>query len=107
MITFGGSPMSVAAPPIFDIMIWLRTYFFGFNPNPLVSSMIKGITIKTVVTLSRKADMMAVTNEKRIRILMGFPLVNSAILTAIIVNRPECFNTLTMIIMPNSSIMVS
>ena len=38
-------------------------------------TMTMGMTINTVVTLSRKAERTAVTREKKSRILSGLPLV--------------------------------
>jgi len=99
--------MRVAVPPILEIIAWLRTYFLGSNPRPLVNSIIIGIMIKTVVTLSRNADINAVTTEKRTSIFTGLPFVNSAIFTDTIENSPECFKILTMTIIPKRSMIVS
>ena len=82
MMMFGGSPIRVAVPPMFEITAWLMTKSLGSRPSPTVSSTTMGMMIRTVVTLSRKADNTAVTTEKRIRIFRGFPRVISAIFTS-------------------------
>ena len=74
---------------------------------PAVSSIMIGITIRTVVTLSRNAERIAVTMENRTRIFRGLPLVSSAILTDTMVKKPDFLRMATIVIMPSKSMMVS
>ena len=74
---------------------------------PRVSSMMMGTMIRTVVTLSRNAEMTAVTAQKRIMMRSGCPPVNLAMRTVIMAKKPVFFNTATIPIMPISSMMVS
>ncbi len=65
--------MSVAVPPIFDARVALMIKGVGLSPNSTAISIITGVRMSTVVTLSRNAEMSAVTSEKRIRIFTGSP----------------------------------
>lgn len=60
---FGGSPMSVAVPPILDANIIARTNFTGFTSNIRAIEMATGVTRNIMVTLSRKAEKNAVTKK--------------------------------------------
>jgi hypothetical protein len=107
MMMLGGSPIRVAVPPMLEMIAWLITYILGSRPMPAVSSMMIGMMIRTVVTLSRKADRTAVTMEKRIRIFKGLPWVSSAMRTETIEKKPDFRRMATMDIMPSSSMIVS
>ena len=57
---FGGSPMSVAVPPIFEARISGMRRTMGESPKTRAISMVTGAMRSIVVTLSRKAEAMAV-----------------------------------------------
>ena len=61
-----------------------------------------GAINNTVVTLSRKADPIAVTSNSKIMIRSGEPLARLAAQIATYSNTPVCRTTLTMIIIPRS-----
>ena len=56
MRMFGGSPMSVAVPPMFDVMISMITSGTGSMSSASASTKVIGTISSTVVTLSRNAD---------------------------------------------------
>ena len=104
---FGGSPIRVAVPPRLETIAWVMTYIRGFSPIPRVSSITMGTMMSTVVTLSKKADMVAVTMENSVNILRGLPPVNLAMRTLRIMKNPDLRNTATITIIPSSSMIVS
>ena len=61
---FGGSPMSVAVPPMFDAMICVRRYGMGSSFRIFVMLNVTGTMRSTVVTLSRKAEKTAVIRQR-------------------------------------------
>jgi len=60
IIIFGGSPISVAVPPILDASICDSKNGTGFSPKICVIVIVIGPISKTVVTLSSRADKTAV-----------------------------------------------
>ncbi len=56
----GGSPIRVAAPPMFEAMITGSRYTLGSSPSRAATPTAIGVTKITVVTLSRNADAMPV-----------------------------------------------
>ena len=76
IIIFGGSPISVAVPPMFDAKTSVKRNGIGSMSRVLVIAKVIGITRITVVTLSRKALIIAVNNPIAIRIKIGWPFVN-------------------------------
>ena len=75
MIIFGGSPINVAVPPIFDENISVSKYGKGSISSFLAIAKVIGKTSITVVTLSRNALVTAVNKPSAIKILIGCPFV--------------------------------
>ena len=73
IMMFGGSPISVAVPPMFAAMIVGRITRSGGAPTRWAAARTTGATKITVVTLSRKADAMAVNHHKRTIARTGRP----------------------------------
>lgn len=73
IIIFGGSPINVAVPPIFEKIISESKYGTGFTCKMRVIDKVTGTTRSTVVTLSKNAEPSAVSKESEIKILIGFP----------------------------------
>ena len=71
------------------------------------TSRVTGAINRTVVTLSRKADPIAVMSTSRIMIRSGEPLARLADQIAMYSNTPVWRTTLTMIIIPSSRKMTS
>ncbi len=102
MMMLGGSPISVAVPPMFDA----NASAIKNGAAPIASrshtSSVTGAISNTVVTLSNKADANAVTSTSRIMMRSGEPRARLAAQIAVYSNTPVCRSTLTMIIMPSS-----
>ena len=64
IIMFGGSPISVAVPPIFAIKISGTKKGIGFSSRVSVITKVTGTINKTVVTLSSSAEAKAVITQK-------------------------------------------
>ena len=103
IIMFGGSPISVAVPPMFDIMISTRRNGTGLMSSVLHSMIVIGPMSKTVVTLSRKAENTAVITANAIMMSHGLPLQAFADLMATNSNRPDSLTIATNIIMPHNT----
>ena len=103
---FGGSPISVAVPPMFEEKISIKRNGYGFNFSLRVISIVTGTISSTVVTLSRNADSTAVTTPSTARMPRGFAFTSFADLTAAYWNAPDFSIIPTIIIMPISSAMV-
>ena len=73
IIMFGGSPTSVAVPPMFDANISESMNGIGFALSALVSSSVMGIMRSIVVTLSRNAERKAVRSVRLTSIFHAFP----------------------------------
>ena len=76
IIIFGGSPIRVAVPPIFDEKISVNKNGIGSIFNFLAMANVIGMIKITVVTLSRKALVIAVNRPKAQSTFIGCPLVN-------------------------------
>ncbi len=61
---FGGSPMRVAVPPMFDAKIWLMRYGNGETFSVRAIDRVTGVSRTTVVTLSRTAESSAVADRE-------------------------------------------
>ena len=71
MIMFGGSPISVAVPPILDMRISIIKKGTAFMSNFFATRKVIGITRITVVTLSKNADATAVKIPRTHKIATG------------------------------------
>ena len=76
IIIFGGSPINVAVPPIFDAKISVKRKGIGLISNLLAIKKVTGIINITVVTLSKNADAIAVNSPSANNIPTGCPLVS-------------------------------
>ena len=61
---FGGSPMSVAVPPMFEAMICVSRNGIGERRSLLVMENVTGTMSSTVVTLSRNPEKTAVMSPR-------------------------------------------
>jgi hypothetical protein len=102
MMMFGGSPMSVAAPPMFEASTSAIRYGTGENPSRAHIRMVTGATSITVVTLSSNAETTPVTRINSTSIRYGRPPDRFTTQIARNSKRPVSLTTLTMIIMPSS-----
>jgi hypothetical protein len=107
MMMFGGSPINVAAPPMFDASTSAIRNGTGLTPSRSHTSNVTGATSSTVVTLSSIADATAVISVNRIITRSGDPLARFAAQIAMYSNTPVRRSTPTMIIMPSSRKMTS
>ena len=73
MMMLGGSPTSVAVPPMLDAKTSATSNGTGDTPIRSASSTVTGAISSTVVTLSRSADAIAVITTSRIMIAIGRP----------------------------------
>ena len=73
MRMFGGSPMSVAVPPMFDAKISMSTSGIGSMSSASASRNVIGTMSSTVVRLSRKADSSAVAPARLSTTASGRP----------------------------------
>ena len=88
MIIFGGSPINVAVPPIFDAKTSVIKNGTGSHSNSLAMTKVTGITKTTVVTLSKNADAIAVNAANAKRTVFGCPFVAFKIPIAIHLKTP-------------------
>ena len=73
MMMFGGSPTSVAAPPMLDANASASRNGTGAMPSCRHTEIVRGAISRTVVTLSRRADAPAVTRTSRTSSFRGRP----------------------------------
>ena len=73
MRMFGGSPMSVAVPPMFEAKTWLIRYGNGETLRVLAIDSVTGVRRTTVVTLSSTAASSAVRIARMSRSRNGWP----------------------------------
>jgi hypothetical protein len=66
MMMFGGSPISVAVPPMFDVITSMITSGIGSMSRVSASRNVIGTTRRIVVRLSRNAESTAVTDARLI-----------------------------------------
>jgi hypothetical protein len=102
MMMFGGSPMSVAAPPMLEEKTSATRNGTGLMASRSQTSSVTGATSSTVVTLSRNAEATAVMSTSRTMIRRGEPFARLAAQIAVYSNTPVLRSTPTMIIMPRS-----
>lgn len=76
MITFGGSPIGVDAPPMFEKMTCAISTCFGSMFFISQSLMVTGVISKIVVTLSRKAERTAVNKQSMMISGQVFPFAS-------------------------------
>ena len=98
MIIFGGSPINVAVPPIFEQKISVIKKGTGLMSNNLQAAKVIGKTKITVVTLSKNAEATAVNTAKEARTSFGLPFVFFKISFASQVNMPDFEAICTIII---------
>ncbi|MNI41678.1 hypothetical protein D3C73_959380 [compost metagenome] len=79
IMMFGGSPIKVAVPPIFDARTRENIYGKVFTFNCLVTLNTTGIMRIIVVTLSKKADAIAVIKANSHSMVTGLPLAFLAV----------------------------
>ena len=103
IMMFGGSPMSVAVPPMFDAKICEMRYGMTSTLSCDVMLNVIGTVSRTVVTLSRRAEQTIVMVERTTRSAIGCALTFCAAHIARKLNSPVSLVILTMIIMPMSS----
>src|SRR6266536_6639708 len=72
IMMLGGSPISVAVPPMFEAKICANRYGYGLTFSSSVMSIVTGTDRRTVVTLSRNAENTAVTIDIISRMPHGF-----------------------------------
>ena len=107
MMMLGGSPTSVAVPPMFDANASAIKNGAGLIASRSHTNSVTGAMSNTVVTLSSRADAIAVTSTSRIMTRSGEPRARLADQIATYSNTPVWRSTLTMIIMPSSKKMTS
>ena len=100
IMIFGGSPMRVAVPPILDMSICETRNGYGFTSSSSVIRSVMGTVRRTVVTLSSRAERMAVTQESAMSIFHGSPFDAFAAFMATYWNMPVLWQMKTMSIMP-------
>jgi hypothetical protein len=102
MMMFGGSPTSVAVPPMLEaITSAIRNGATG-TPSRSHTRNVTGAISSTVVTLSSAADATAVTNTSRTITRNGRPRARLAAQIAMYSNAPVRISTATINIIPNS-----
>ena len=72
IMMFGGSPMSVAVPPMFDARICAMRNGLTSTLSCFVMLNVIGTVRSTVVTLSRRAEQTAVRSERATSREIGF-----------------------------------
>ena len=102
MMMFGGSPISVAAPPMLEAKTSAIRNGIGLRPSRSHTRMVTGAMSSTVVTLSSIADATAVIRTSRIITRSGDPLARLADQIAVNSNTPVRRSTETITIMPSS-----
>ena len=103
---FGGSPMSVAAPPMFEAITCVSRKGIGEASRASAIRNVTGTMRITVVTLSRNAERKAVTRASRMRMRPGFALPHWALFMARYSKTPVRSRMATITIIPASSPMV-
>ena len=103
IMMFGGSPISVAVPPMFDAKICANRYGYGLTLSSSVMRSVTGTVSSTVVTLSRNAENTAVTIDIMSMMPHGRASTFFADQIATNWNRPERRVMLTISIIPSRS----
>ncbi len=78
MMMFGGSPMSVEAPPMFDARISAMRYGIGEIPGRRATTIVTGAISMTIVTLSMIGEAIAVMSIRSTIRRYGRPLESFA-----------------------------
>ena len=102
IMIFGGSPMSVAVPPIFEDRITVITKGRAPTSICVASRRAIGEINSTVVTLSNIAEKNAVITNSTARNAIGSAFTIFALLIAMYSNTPLCSVIFTIIIIPIS-----
>src|SRR5918998_1162728 len=97
---FGGSPMSVAAPPMLEAITWVSRKGIGEASSASAMRNVTGTMRITVVTLSRKAERNAVTRASKIRMRPGLALPHWALFMARYSKTPVLSRIATITIIP-------
>jgi len=100
IMMFGGSPISVAVPPILEAKTVAIMYGTGLSLSFEVIDISIGTINRTVVTLSRKAERKAVSSVNVRIIFKGSPLVIFKAIEERIEKNPLSIKTETIIIIP-------
>jgi hypothetical protein len=104
---FGGSPISVAVPPMLEAKITANRYGNAGTSSSSVMASVTGATRRTVETLLSSAETSAAVSCSMTRMPAGLALAFCADQTARYWNRPERREIETRIIMPVRSPIVS
>src|ERR1700742_1466189 len=107
MMMLGGSPTSVAAPPMLDANTSAISIGTGLISSRSQTSKVTGAIKSTETTLGSTADAAAITSIRRIMMRNGEPLARLAAQIAAYSKTPVCCRMLTIIIMPNIKNMTS
>ncbi len=102
MMMFGGSPTSVAVPPMLDARASAMRNGTTGTPRRRQTTNVTGATSSTVVTLSSSADATAVTSTSITMTGNGLPFARLAAQIARYSNTPVRCSTATMSIIPAS-----
>ena len=100
IIIFGGSPISVAVPPIFEARTSVIKNGTGSVSNSFAMAKVIGIISTTVVTLSKNAETIAVNAASANRTVFGCPFVARKRFKAIHLKTPLRLAIFTIIIIP-------
>ena len=101
MMMLGGSPTSVAAPPILEANTSAISNGTGLISSRSHTSKVTGAINSTETTLGSSAEAAAITSISRIMMRSGEPLARFAAQIAAYSKTPVCCRMLTIIIMPN------
>ena len=107
MMMLGGSPTSVAVPPMLEANTSAISSGTGLIAKRSQTSRVTGAMSSTETTLGRTAEASAMTSVSRIMIRSGEPLARLTAQIAAYSNTPVWRRTLTMIIMPSIKKMTS
>ena len=102
MMMFGGSPISVAVPPMLEAMTSAIRNGTGGASIWSHTSRVTGAISSTVVTLSSRAEATAVSTTSSAMIRNGRPRARFATQMATYSKTPVCRSTPTMTIIPSS-----
>jgi hypothetical protein len=107
MMMFGGSPTSVAAPPMLDAKTSAINSGTGLTSSASQTSRVTGAISNTETTLGRIAEANAITTISSIMIRSGEPLARLTAQIATYSNTPVWRRMLTIIIIPSIKKMTS
>src|SRR6202000_2878637 len=107
MMMLGGSPTSVAAPPMLDANTSAISIGTGLISSRSQTSKVTGAIKSTETTLGSTADAAAITSIRRIMMRNREAVARLAAQIAAYSQTPVCCRMLTIIIMPNIKNMTS